>query len=97
MHTNAMKCKQNTKQMVHKQAWGIKNYRYVWDVSHMHLGAKTPFPKTKHKYWLTNMNIICRLKDQGGLGVEALDNNNKCSLNKWLFRLLNEGVLGVAT
>jgi hypothetical protein len=20
--------------MVHKQAWSIKNYRYVWDVSH---------------------------------------------------------------
>jgi hypothetical protein len=33
MHKNAMKCKQNTKQMVHKQAWSIKNYRYVWDVS----------------------------------------------------------------
>jgi hypothetical protein len=24
-----MKCKQNTKQMVYKQAWSIKNYRYV--------------------------------------------------------------------
>jgi hypothetical protein len=35
MHKNAMKCKQNTKQMVHKQAWSIKNYRYVWDVSHL--------------------------------------------------------------
>jgi hypothetical protein len=33
MHKNAMKCKQNTKQMVHKQAWSIKNYRYVCVVS----------------------------------------------------------------
>jgi hypothetical protein len=24
MHKNATKCKQNTKQMVHKQAWSIK-------------------------------------------------------------------------
>jgi hypothetical protein len=29
MHKNATKCKQNTKQMIHKQAWSIKNYRYV--------------------------------------------------------------------
>jgi hypothetical protein len=33
MHKNAMKCMQNTKQIVHKHAWSIKNYRYVWDVS----------------------------------------------------------------
>jgi hypothetical protein len=33
MHKNSTKCKQNTKQMMHKQAWSIKNYRYVWDVS----------------------------------------------------------------
>jgi hypothetical protein len=33
MHKNATKCKQNTKQMVYKQAWSIKNYGYVWDVS----------------------------------------------------------------
>jgi hypothetical protein len=29
MHNNATKYKQNTKQMVYKQAWSIKNYRYV--------------------------------------------------------------------
>jgi hypothetical protein len=33
MHKNDTKCKQNTKQMVYKQTWSIKNYRYVWDVS----------------------------------------------------------------
>jgi hypothetical protein len=33
MHKNATKCKQNTKQICVKQAWSIKNYRYVCDVS----------------------------------------------------------------
>ena len=27
----------------------------------------------KRKYWLTKWNIICRPKDQGGLGVEVLE------------------------
>ena len=44
----------------------------------------------KRKYRLTKWNIICRPKDQGGLGVEGLDIKNKCLLSKWLFKLLNE-------
>jgi hypothetical protein len=39
---------------------------------------------------LTKWSVICRPKDQGGLGVEALDLKNKCLLSKWLFKLLNE-------
>lgn len=44
----------------------------------------------KKKYRLTKWNIICRPKDQGGLGVDVLDIKNKCLLGKWLFRLLND-------
>jgi hypothetical protein len=44
----------------------------------------------KKKYRLTRSNIICRPKDQRGLGIEVLDIKNKCLLNKWLFKLLNE-------
>jgi hypothetical protein len=47
----------------------------------------------KRKYRLTRWNIICRPKDQGGLGIEVLDLKNKSLLSKWLFKLLNdEGV-----
>jgi hypothetical protein len=34
--------------------------------------------QTKKKYRLTRWNIICRPKDQGGLGIEVLDIKNKC-------------------
>jgi hypothetical protein len=44
----------------------------------------------KKKYSLTRWNIICRPKDQGGLGVEVLELKNKCLLSKWLFKILNE-------
>jgi hypothetical protein len=44
----------------------------------------------KKKYRLTRWNIICRPKDQGGLGVEVLDIKNRCLLSKWLFKLLNK-------
>jgi hypothetical protein len=37
------------------------------------------------------MNIICRPKDQGGLGIEVLELKNKCLLCKWLFKILAEG------
>ena len=46
--------------------------------------------ENKRKYMLTKWNIICRPKDQGGLGVEVLELKNKCVLSKWLFKLLNE-------
>jgi hypothetical protein len=44
----------------------------------------------KRKYRLTRWNIICRPKDQGGLGIEVLEIKNKCLLCKWLFKLLSE-------
>jgi hypothetical protein len=39
---------------------------------------------------LTKWNIICRPKDQGGLGVEDLELKNKSLLAKWLDKLINE-------
>ena len=49
--------------------------------------------ENKRKYRLTKWNIICRPKDQGGLGIEVLELKNKCLLSKWLSKLLNdEGV-----
>jgi hypothetical protein len=44
----------------------------------------------KKKYRLTKWNIICRPKDQGGLGIEVLETKNRCLLCKWLFKLMNE-------
>jgi hypothetical protein len=44
----------------------------------------------KKKYTLSKWNILCRLKDQGGLGIEVLELKNKCLLSKWLFKLLSE-------
>ena len=46
--------------------------------------------QNKRKYFLTKWNIVCRPKDQGGLGVEVLDIKNRCLLTKWIFKLLNE-------
>ena len=44
----------------------------------------------KKKYRLGKWSIMCRPKDQGGLGIEVLEIKNKCLLSKWLFKLLNE-------
>jgi hypothetical protein len=44
----------------------------------------------KRKYRLTKWEIICRPKEQGGLGVEVLELKNKSLLSKWLFKLINE-------
>ena len=41
----------------------------------------------KRKYRLAKWDIICRLKDQGGLGIENLDVKNRCLLSKWLYKL----------
>ena len=39
------------------------------------------------------MGIACQPKEQGGLGIQKLDIQNKCLLSKWLFKLYNkEGV-----
>jgi hypothetical protein len=34
--------------------------------------------------------IVCRPKDQRGLGIEVHEIKNRCLLSKWLFKLLNE-------
>ena len=36
----------------------------------------------KQKYRLTKWNMMCRPKDQGGLGIEVLEIKNKCLLSK---------------
>jgi hypothetical protein len=43
----------------------------------------------KKKYRLAKWGIICRSKDQGGLGILNLELQNKCLLSKWLFCLIN--------
>ena len=43
----------------------------------------------KKKYRLTKWEVVCTLKDQGGLEVLNLDVHNKCLLSKWLFKLMN--------
>jgi hypothetical protein len=43
----------------------------------------------KKKYRLAKWGVICRPKDQGGLGVQNLEIQNKCLLSKWLFSLIN--------
>ncbi|WVZ53448.1 hypothetical protein U9M48_004388, partial [Paspalum notatum var. saurae] len=44
----------------------------------------------KIKYRLIKWPLICQPKDQGGLGIQNLDIQNKCLLIKWLFKLCNE-------
>jgi hypothetical protein len=34
--------------------------------------------------------MICRTKEQGGLGMEVLGLTNRCLLSKWMFKLLTE-------
>jgi hypothetical protein len=38
---------------------------------------------------LAKWKIICRPKDQGGLGVIDLAIYNRCLLSKWFFNLIN--------
>ena len=44
----------------------------------------------KKKYRLVKWEILCQPRDQGGLGIQNLEIQNKCLLSKWLFKLLNE-------
>jgi hypothetical protein len=46
--------------------------------------------ENKKKYRLSKWNMLCRPKDQGGLGIEVLEIKNRCLLSKWLFKLLHE-------
>ena len=41
----------------------------------------------KRKYWLAKWDIICRPKDQGGLGIDNLEVKNRCLLSKWMYKL----------
>jgi hypothetical protein len=43
----------------------------------------------KHRYRLAKWDILCRPKDEGGLGILDLQLQNKCLLAKWLVNLLN--------
>jgi hypothetical protein len=38
---------------------------------------------------IARWDILCRPKDQGGLGILNLQLHNKCLLAKWLVNLLN--------
>ena len=44
----------------------------------------------KRKYRLAKWSVVCRPKDQGGLGVHDLEVKNRALLGKWLFKLLTE-------
>jgi hypothetical protein len=44
----------------------------------------------KKKYRMSKWDIICRPKDQDGLGIEVLALKNRCLLSKWLVKLLTE-------
>jgi hypothetical protein len=44
----------------------------------------------KKKYRLERWSIICQPKEQGGLGIQNIDVQNRCLLSKWLFRLITE-------
>ena len=46
--------------------------------------------EAKRKYRLARWDILCRPKDQGGLGIENLEIKNKCLMSKWLHRLETE-------
>ncbi|WVZ49927.1 hypothetical protein U9M48_001242, partial [Paspalum notatum var. saurae] len=46
--------------------------------------------KHKKKYRLAKGNILSTPKDIGGLGILNLKMQNKCLLDKWLFKLLTE-------
>ena len=40
----------------------------------------------KRKYKLAKWDIICRPKDQGGLGIENLEVKNRCLPSKWMYK-----------
>jgi hypothetical protein len=45
---------------------------------------------SQKKCRLMKCSIVCQPKDQGGLGIQNLEIQNQCLLNKWLFKLINE-------
>ncbi|WVZ81320.1 LOW QUALITY PROTEIN: hypothetical protein U9M48_028710, partial [Paspalum notatum var. saurae] len=65
-----------------------KNALFWREISVVKLGAF--YDNHKKKYRLISWPILCQPKEQGGLGVQNLDIQNKCLLSKWLFKLCNE-------
>ena len=39
---------------------------------------------------LVSWLVLCKTKEQGSLGIQQLDMQNKCLLSKWLFNLYSE-------
>ena len=44
----------------------------------------------RKKYRLVKWSVVCRPKDQGGLGIHDLQVKNEALLSKWLFKLLTK-------
>jgi hypothetical protein len=44
----------------------------------------------KKKYKLVKWSVVCRSKDQGGLGIYNLEVKNTALLGKWLLKFLTE-------
>ena len=44
----------------------------------------------KKKYRLAKWSVVCRPKEQGGLGIHDLQVKNTALLGKWLYQLLTE-------
>ena len=44
----------------------------------------------KKKYRLAKWSVVCRPKDQGGLGIHDLEIKNMALLGKWIFEFLSE-------
>ena len=44
----------------------------------------------KNKYHLSKWSVFCASKNFGGLGILNLEQQNRCLLSKWWFRLVNE-------
>ena len=47
----------------------------------------------KRKYHLAKWSVVCRPRDQGGLGIHDVEIKNRALLGKWLFKLLSEEML----
>jgi hypothetical protein len=44
----------------------------------------------KKKYILAKWDILCQIRDIGGMGIMNVDIQNQCLLSKCLYKLLNE-------
>jgi hypothetical protein len=46
--------------------------------------------REKKKYVLVKWNVVCHLKDQGGLEIYDLEIKNRSLLRKWLYKLIGD-------